>query len=250
MILVLSGTEDGKQIVKALHKSGRKLITSVATEYGKSIYERLGLGDICVFGRMDEDELVQFMDDNNIELLIDATHPYAANVSLNAINACNRKDARYIRFQRGETVLPESDLIHCVADVNAAVDKCAEIGQRIMLTTGFNNVKDFARLNGDKELIVRILPIANHITKCVELGIAPANIVAMQGPFSTELNTVLYKHFKVDAMVTKESGAEGGVVEKVQTAIDNGINAILIERPNINYPSVCSTLDEVLDHVL
>lgn len=249
MILILSGTEDGKEIVKRLYKKGYDLLTSVATEYGKSVFERLHLGDICIQGRLDAADLVNLIVKKGINLLIDATHPFASNVSLNAIKACNKSGIKYIRFQRSEIDLPESPFVHIVYNVDEAITKCKEISKRIMLTTGFNNIKDFIKLNGDKELFVRVLPIADHINKCVDMGIHASHIVALQGPFSAELNKVLYDHFKVDTIVTKDSGKEGGVIEKVESAIKDQINVVLIKRPQIAYPCVYSSLDKIVDYL-
>lgn len=243
----MSGTEDGKEIVKRLLERGVKLITSVATEYGKSIFEGINLGNICIQGRLDKIDLGALIEDRHIDTVIDATHPYAVNASTNAIEVCKEKKIRYIRYQRNETPIPESPLIHKMKGINNAVDKCKELGARIMLTTGFNNLKDFAILIGDKELIVRILPIADHIRSCIEIGISPSNIIALQGPFSKELNSALFKHFKIDTIVTKESGREGGVTEKIQAAIESNINVILIERPQLKYPSVYSSINRMID---
>ncbi|MGR3179647.1 MAG: precorrin-6A reductase [Candidatus Anammoxibacter sp.] len=247
MILVLSGTEDGKEIVKRLYDNGYDLLTSVATEYGKAMFERMSLGEICIQGRLDADGLVSLIEDKQIDLLIDATHPYATNVSLNAIKACNEKNIRYIRFQRRKTDLPVSKFIHVVNDVDEAISKCKELGKKIMLTTGFNNIKDFVRLNGEIELVVRVLPIANHVQECVKMGIHASNIIALQGPFSFELNKALYERFKVDTIVTKDSGKQGGVIEKIDAAVKSEINVVLIKRPEIDYPCVYSLIDEIFD---
>ncbi len=247
MILVLSGTEDGKEIVRRLYDHGCDIITSVATQYGKSIFERLNLGKICLQGRLDTNDFMHLIDERGIRLLIDATHPYATDVSTNAIKACNEKGIKYIRYQRCETVLPESHLIHGVYNISDAVSKCIEVGKRVMLTTGFNNIKDFIGLNCEGGLVVRILPLAEHVRKSVEMGIHASNIAALQGPFSYDLNKALYDHFCIDTIVTKNSGKEGGVSEKVAAAIDNGINVVLIKRPAINYPAVYSSVDEIFD---
>ncbi|MGR3219652.1 MAG: precorrin-6A reductase [Candidatus Anammoxibacter sp.] len=245
MILVLSGTEDGKYIVKKLHDDGYDLLTSVATEYGKAMFERMNLGDICLQGRLDAEGLICLIEDKHIDLIIDATHPYAINVSINAIKACNEKNIRYIRFQRSKTTLPVSKFIHVVNDVGEAIKKCDELGRKIMLTTGYNNIKDFVILNKEKELVVRVLPIANHVQGCVNMGIHASNIIALQGPFSFELNKALYERFNVDTVVTKDSGKQGGVTEKIDAAVKMGINVVLIKRPEIDYPCVYSLVDEV-----
>lgn len=247
MILVLSGTEDGKKIVERLHKRGYNFITSVATEYGKTIFDRMQLGNVCIQGRLDKADFIKLIDDRAIDLIIDATHPYATNVSQNAIDVCSIKKIRYIRFQREKTPLPESPLIHKVSSVDDAIAACRNLGKRIMLTTGFNNLKDFiVLLKDEKELVVRILPMAEHISKCVEMGIPAPNIIALQGPFSLELNRALFNQFKVETMVTKDSGKTGGVIEKVEAAIETGINVVLIGRPELDYPSVYSSIDKII----
>lgn len=250
MILVLSGTEDGRGIVVGLHERGYRVLTSVATEYGKSIYERMGLGGICIQGRLDAAGLVRLIDERAVGLLVDATHPYATDVSLNAMEACSATKTRYVRFQRPETPLPQSPFICDCRGAAEAIEMCrGSGGKRIMLTTGFNNLKDFVVLNGGNELFVRVLPMAGHIQKCVEMGIHASNIVALQGPFSVAFNGALYDHFEIDTMVTKDSGKEGGVLEKVVAAIERQIRVILIKRPDIAYPHVCSSKENILKNL-
>ena len=95
-----------------------------------------------------------------------------------------------------------------------------------MLTTGSKTLKIFAdHLIGlpDTRLIARMLPRQDNMEKCEELGIEQKNIVAMQGPFSKELNKALYNHYKVTLMITKESGKVGAVDEKLEAALEMGI---------------------------
>ena len=91
-------------------------------------------------------------------------------------------------------------------------------------------------------LIARMLPRIDNMEKCAELGIEQKNIVAIQGPFSKELNKALYKQYGVTLMITKESGKVGSVDEKLEAALECDIETIMIARPNVNYQNVHSAL--------
>ena len=246
MILVMSGTEEGRKIVKELNDSGKEVITTVATEYGYEILEKMGLGHLCLLGKLDIKGLSQLINKNEIKILIDATHPFATQASLNAIEACKESGVKYIRFQRDETVINELTFVHIVKSVDDAVEWCGKSDKKkILLTTGFTNVEKFIKLNNEKEIFVRILPIRGNIEQCLEMGIKSSNIFALQGPFSFELNKAIYEQYKIDIVVTKDSGKEGGVPEKIQAAKETGIDVVIIKRQEIDYPIECTTIDEV-----
>jgi precorrin-6A/cobalt-precorrin-6A reductase len=71
----------------------------------------------------------------------------------------------------------------------------------------------------------------------------------MQGPFGKELNKVLYQHYKVTTVITKESGQIGSVDEKVEAALELGLHVVLISRPRIEYGRALDKIDQVLDQV-
>ncbi|MNE61437.1 cobalt-precorrin-6x reductase [compost metagenome] len=106
-----------------------------------------------------------------------------------------------------------------------------------MLTTGGKTLEIFAeQLLGDPEirLTVRLLPCLENMEKCSRLGIEQRNVIALQGPFSREMNEALFRHYGTQVMITKESGAEGSVEEKLQAALDMGLYVILIVRPQLH----------------
>ena len=157
MILVMSGTEEGREIVERLNDREEDIITTVATEYGREIYKRMGLGDLCIQGRLDAKELSELIRNKNVHTLIDATHPYATQASLNAITASEESGIKYIRFQRsasvtegggaGDTAIDKLRFVHLVADMDEAVSWCAKSDRkRILLTTGFSAAEKFAKL--------------------------------------------------------------------------------------------------------
>lgn len=246
MILVMSGTEEGREIVEGLNNRGKKLLATVATEYGFEIYDKMGLGHLCLQGGLDVNGLSQLIKNKKIKTLIDATHPYATQASLNAIKACKERGIKYIRFQRGETTVEDQPFIHFVNSIDDAVEWCSKSDkERILLATGFKSVEKFIKLKDEKEIYIRILPMPAHIERCITMGIKSSNILALQGPFSLELNKAMFKQYKIDIVITKDSGNVGGVAEKIQAAKEAGIDAVIIKRQEINYPKKCSSIVEV-----
>jgi precorrin-6A/cobalt-precorrin-6A reductase len=256
LILVMSGTEEGREIVKRLNDKGEGVVTTVATEYGHEIYEKIGLGHLCIQGKLDINELSELIRNKKIDTLIDATHPYATQASLNAIKASEENGIKYIRFHRSASVTEDGGIdgtaierqgfVHIVTDMDEAVSWCRESDRkRILLTTGFSAVEKFVKLNDEKEIYVRILPMPAHIEQCVSMGIKPSNILALQGPFSLEFNKAVYNQYNIDVVITKDSGKTGGVPEKIQSAREAGIDIVIIKREEIEYPVKCSSIDEV-----
>lgn len=262
MILVMSGTKEGREIVRLFHSKGIDVITTVVTKYGKRMFEEMGLGNICAQGRLNTDALLDFIGKHNIKTFIDATHPYAVQASINAISACQKKGINYIRFERENTPIPESPLIQKVTTIDDAVEACKMLGKRILLTTGFTTASKFIPLTlpsplrgegkgegGKKEIIVRILPIPEHINKCLQMGIPPSNIIAAKGPFSVASNIKTIREYNIDVIVTKDSGATGGTPEKIEAALGEKINIVLITRPHIQFPVVYSSIEALFRHL-
>ena len=248
MILVMSGTKDGREIAKLLESKGYKVYSTTATEYSSLLGGFEGDG---VSKPLDVKGLIRLIKDKNIRYVVDATHPYADNASKNGIEACDRTGIKYIRFEREEEHLPVSDLIVNVANFEEAAEKAFSLGKRVFLTTGTKELKVFVeyskRFNGI--LIVRTLPWVQSINHCLSNGIPPDRIIAMQGPFSKDLNKALFKEHDAEVVVTKESGEAGGVLEKVDAAIELGIPIVIIKRPILNYPLVVNQYSQVLNEL-
>ena len=91
------------------------------------------------------------------------------------------------------------------------------------------------------------MPSIESFERCLRLWVSEEDIVALQGPFSRELNREMLRHFGADALVTKESGRVGGLEEKIQAALDLGIKVILVERPPVEYGEMVSEYPKVLE---
>ena len=108
MVLVLGGTSDSIKICELINKKGfcNRYILSVTTEYGKDLAE--GIAKKIHLGKMSEEDMEKFIMENEVSFIIDATHPYATEVSKNAIKAAETTDTGYIRYER-KSLLEEID---------------------------------------------------------------------------------------------------------------------------------------------
>ncbi|MBD0380697.1 precorrin-6A reductase [Paenibacillus sedimenti] len=250
MILVLAGTSDARELALRIRSAGYAVLTTVVTESAAKSMEAEKLP--VLIGRLTATDMQQLIADKEVRIVVDATHPFAEEASKNAMAAAQLAQVPYVRFERKSLSIEQSALVTTVDDYKQAAELAAEKRGSIMLTTGSKTLKIFAdRLIGlpDTTLIARMLPRKDNMEKCEELGIEQKNIVAMQGPFSKELNQALYNHYKVTLMITKESGKVGAVDEKLEAALEMGIPTIVIGRPEIEYGNLYSDFDGVIKYL-
>lgn len=225
-MLVFSGTSDGNALMEWLAARGVLVTASVATEYGR---EMLPKGTQALLGRMGQAQMYACIQNGGYDAVIDATHPFAQEATQNIRQVCGGLETPYYRLLRPRQD-EQGDLY--VPDVRQAVSSlCSEEGN-IFLTTGskdldeFTAVSDFAR-----RIYVRVLPAVSSIERCLALGYVQKNLIAMHGPFTVEMNLACIRQYEIRTLVTKDSGAAGGVEEKLAAARAAGIKSIVIGRP-------------------
>ena len=254
MIFVAAGTRDGRELVGYLLEHGERVLASVVSEYGERLLAQYApcveRGSLSVNDRpLDEAGLSECLRAHGIRALVDASHPYAANVSRNAIAACHALDLPYIRYER-EAVQADDPWIHHAKDYEDAARIASSLlhGGSVFLTTGSRNLAAFTAspyLAG-KRIVARVLPTANVLEGCAALGLTPRDIIAMQGPFSQELNEAMLRQCEADVIVTKNSGQIGGSDTKLGASKALGIPVVLVDRPSLDYPLVAKSFEEVL----
>ena len=244
-IFLIAGTQDGRELAKLLLNRGFDVTASVVSDYGRKLLSTCA--EIKINDKpLDEDELEKILREE--KFLVDARHPYAKNISANAISAAQAAQVVYIRYERAAIDFAY-EKIFPVDSYEAAAVKAAEFGKNIYLTTGSRNLKIFVDLLKDCNLTVRILPTAEVLSQCETLGLSPKQIVAMQGPFSTALNVELFKHAGAEVIVTKNSGQIGGADTKLAAAEILNLPVVMINRPKIPYPNLAESFDEVLKFI-
>ena len=225
-ICIFAGTTEGRRLASLL-KDAAAVTVCVATEYGEVLLD--GVDNITVHaGRMDADGMARLFETERFERVIDATHPYAAEVTRNIAAAAKRTDTPVLR------VLREADRsVPGAAYVACAEEACAYLSERegnVLLTTGAKELSAFAGLNMDR-VWARVLPLVSSLEACEAAGIPAAHIIAAQGPFSYEMNLAQLKAIDAKYMVTKASGRAGGFEEKIAAARKTGVIPVIIGQP-------------------
>lgn len=230
-LMVLAGTEDGRKLAAEFQKRGHEVLVSTLTEYGAEIAEGQGLKTRS--GALEEVEFKATLREHEIQALIDATHPFAQNIRSLAQRISRLCEIPYYRWERPQGEYPEDTLIHFVRDSDAAANLASKLGKRIFLSTGSRNLSRWMSIPEfiDREVFVRVLPTAQVLNQCEEVGLKPYQIIAMQGPFTQKFNEALWEQLKIDVVITKESGSIGGTEEKVQACLKLKIPVIILERP-------------------
>lgn len=243
-IFLIAGTEDGRKLAEFLSGKGFDVTASVVSEYGRKLLETCA-GVKINDKPLNVDELEKILLEDKFDALVDASHPYAKNISANAISASQAAQIVYVRYERAETDF-DYEKIFCVDTYEEAALKASELGKNIFLTTGSRNLKIFVDLLEDCNLTARVLPTAEVLAQCEALGLSPKNIIAMQGSFNVALNVELFKHAGAEVIVTKNSGQIGGADTKLEAAKLLDLPVVMINRPKIFYPNLAMTFDEVL----
>lgn len=233
MILILAGTTEGRLVAEKLQGLGLATVCSVVSDYGEVLLKETGIADVVVH-RLDENSMPTFIQKHQIQAVVDATHPFAVNISQLAIQVCQHLDVAYYRYQRALDSVPNYPGVHVVRSYQEAAQLAAKLGSRWLLTTGSNHLELFVKVavQAECEVIARVLPEPSVLTKCRDLGLLPRQIIAIQGPFSHALNCELIRHSEAQVLITKHSGDTGGFWEKISAAQESKVPVIVILPPS------------------
>lgn len=264
-VLIFGGTTEGRVLAEAAARGGAHVVLSVATDYGEEVLEDIqDMEGIDIHkGHLDTDKMISLIDDVKPYVVFDATHPYAEEVTASVSAAAAAAGVRYVRVRRdigaqaadpaGSAApvpdvkaapnphsMPETSAgaaggaadITYVPDVSAAAAVLNRTAARAFITTGSRGAAAFGRVkDAENRLTIRVLPSEEAVKLCREAGFKGKNIICMQGPFSAELNEVMFRAAGADILVTKSSGKTGGFPEKIEAACRLGMKVIVITPP-------------------
>lgn len=236
-VLVFGGTAEGRQLVEWLDARGTcDVVVCTATDYGASLVAG-GKRVVPVRGPLSDDQKRDLMQAHDFACVVDATHPYARHISASIDELARAYDKDVVRIEReappSHDASADARTWIGVADAAEAARHVAATDGNVLLTTGTKDLATFVTAMPDyaQRLYVRVLPVQTSLDHVAKLGIPVAHVVAMQGPFSAELNVALIRALDIACMVTKQSGPTGGFDQKVSAAQACGIELVAIERP-------------------
>lgn len=222
-ILILGGTGDARRLADALVErfADARIITSLA---GRTTNPRLPKGEIREGGFGGADGLADYLKTENVDLLIDATHPYAATITAHAARAAVTANVRRIALVRPAWTARPGDRWTHVPDMAGAVWEISRASDACLITTGIQDLSAFAPIVTTK-LYVRLIEAPTE-----PLPLPDAEIVIGRPPYKVDEERVLMQMLGIDLLVTKNAGGDG-TRAKIDAARDLGIPVIMIDRP-------------------
>ena len=272
-VLIYAGTTEGRELAQELARERIYCDISVATEYGRQIMDEKISPYICILqGRMTAEQMRLKCENEQYLAVVDATHPFATEVSVNIRESLKGLDIPYLRLgrekipgeegerqagelQAGELQAGEqqAEEQHYMArkyfqNTAACVEALKKTEGTIFLTTGSKELSAFCQEETiRKRLVVRVLPGMESLQECVRNGLEGRQIIAMQGPFSKEMNLAMIRQYQASVLVTKESGKTGGEDTKLAAAGEVQIPSYIILRPDEK--THVMDMDEVLEQL-
>jgi precorrin-3B C17-methyltransferase len=252
-VWVFSGTSDGNALARAIAETGVPVVVSSATDYGAELAQLNCPGVTTVSGRLGIERRRELLQASGARAIVDATHPYASEMSQQLIELTAELGLPYLRYERpsGSTQQTGESAARTerAADMAQAAELAMTHGKRVFLATGSKDLATFVQAAGasERQWFARIAPEPQQLQRAIDLGIPRANLCVMQGPFSQGFNEALWRDWGIDCVVTKDSGDAGGFQAKAAAAAALNIPLIVVDRPRLSYPAVAQDFAAVLN---
>lgn len=249
-IVLFGGTTEGRKLAGFCERHQIETVVCVVSQYGEMLLPKSSYLTVKQKPLSLED-MEKLFQEEKPELVLDATHPYAKAATENIAAACAACGINYVRVLREtkewdvkkkterEYNGAENDRIGGVHGGTVWVNSVKEAVEWLkvhqgtaLVTTGSKELEAFTQLDSyTQRIYARVLPDSQALAHCEKLGFAKNHLIAMQGPFSLEMNRAILKMTKAQYLVTKESGQAGGFLEKVEAAGQLGVTSLVIGRP-------------------
>jgi len=243
-IWLIGGTSESAQLAIALLEQKIPYLVTVTTESARRLYPPSANVQV---GKMSPEQMSAFIQAQRIAGILDASHPFACEISQQAIAL---QTVPYLRYERAAVqpqVLESAQAKVTVVDsIEALLASPRLHHQRVLLTLGCRDLYRFSTLRQTTQLFARILPSIEAIAQARAAGFTPDEIVALKPPISAALEKALWQQWSISQVVAKSSGHPGGETVKRQVAAELGVELILLRRPPVNYPQQTSSEHEAI----
>lgn len=230
-VILFGGTTEGKDLAEFLGTSEIETLVCVATAYGAT---RLAENPYIRISdnRLDVEAMAELFNEEMPEVVVDATHPYAKEVTANIKAACAAAELPYMRLSRQTDNPADTENAVFVDSVDEAVKYLSDKEGKIFAATGSKELHKYTEIPEYKERVTaRVLSTAGVAEECARLGFQGENLICMQGPFSKEMNVAMLKARGAKYLVTKVTGKVGGYDEKIQAAKEADCICVIVGKP-------------------
>lgn len=235
-VLVLGGTAEAFALAVRLHADPN--VVAISSLAGRLARPRLPPGEVRIGGFGGADGLAAYLREERIDATIDATHPFAATISRNAVRACARADIPLLVLERPRWEEVAGDRWERVPDMASAVHAARALGPRIFLTIGRTELAAFAGVDDRWFLVRAIEPPAGPLPPQHELLLA-------RGPFTVAAEIATMRAHAIDAIVAKDSGG-AATAAKLVAARALGLPVVIVDRPFRSGAASVNDLDAAL----
>jgi precorrin-6A/cobalt-precorrin-6A reductase len=231
-VLILGGTSEARSLASALSaRPGLRVISSLA---GRVKDPALPAGEVRIGGFGGARGLVEWLTEQHIGAVVDATHPFAEGISANAAQASSRTGVPLLRVVRPAWLPGDGDTWHAVSSLPDAASVLPDLGSRVFLTTGRQSVGAFAPLRQLWFLIRCVDPPAGPMPQ-------QRQVILARGPYDAAAERALMREHRIDVLVSKNSGGQL-TSGKLAAARDLGIPVVMVSRPQLaGAPDCCSS---------
>lgn len=234
-VLLLGGTTEASQLAQALAHAGVPATFSYAGRTTQPITQPL---PTRVGGFGGPEGLADFLRQQRITHVIDATHPFAAQMSRHAIQACAETGVPLLALQRPPWRPGPGDRWHSVPDLDAALNALPPTPSRVFLAIGRQHVQPFLQRTPHWYLL-------RVVESGLEVPPQRGAVVVQRGPYALEGDLALLRAHRIEWVVTKNSGGQGGQA-KLLAARVLGLPVLMIERPALPPRPIAETVAEAL----
>jgi precorrin-6A/cobalt-precorrin-6A reductase len=241
MLWLIGGTSDSRTLAQALDRAGLPWIATVVNPAAARLYA--GLSGSVRSGAFSPAELVPWLTDHGIRGIIDASHPFATEISQQAIAAAAKRSIPYLRFERPAIPLEPPAL--SVPTLEAVLCDRILAGRRVLFTLGIKALPQILPWRDRVAVLwVRVLP--ESVESAIALGFDRSEVIGQRLPVDPAQERADWQQRAIEVVVTKAAGAAGGLDLKQAIARELGVQLLVIDRPSIAYPQQTDQVDEVV----
>lgn len=224
-LLILGGTKEARRLAEILVPKVAGRITVITSLAGRTSAPRSPPGELRIGGFGGAEGLARYLEEAGIDLVVDATHPYAARMGGNAARAVEQTGRPLLRLDRAPWQAGPGDDWHCFDTVSDLVQALPRFGRHALITLGGADLTAFSAARGTRLTVRAIDPPKPPIDH------PDLTLILARGPFDLRGESTLLSERGIDMLVSRNAGGLG-TEAKLMAARDLGLPVLLLARPS------------------